>query len=88
VALYMHPVRVYKEFSCLLLQVSVLSLADFMYPSSGLLPGSIAGMLKVRTRWVVSSSVGAVGHRRLASCREGAAKSPTEICRLPTGFLP
>jgi hypothetical protein len=62
----MQPVMVYKEFSCLLLQVSVLSLADFMYSSSGLFPWLTAGMLKVRTRWVVSSLVGAAGRWFLA----------------------
>jgi hypothetical protein len=41
---------------CLLLQVEVLGLAGFMYPLSGLLSWSIAGMLKVRTRGVVPSS--------------------------------
>jgi hypothetical protein len=44
----MQPVRVYKV-SCLLLQVGVLGLAGFMYPSSRLLPWSIAGMLNMRT---------------------------------------
>jgi hypothetical protein len=43
---------------CLLLQVEVLGLASFMYPSSGFLSWSITGMLKVRTRGVVPSSVG------------------------------
>jgi hypothetical protein len=41
---------------CLLLQVEVLGLAGFMYPSSGLLSWSIAGMLKVRARGVVPLS--------------------------------
>jgi hypothetical protein len=42
---------------CLLLQVEVLGLAGFIYPLSGLLSWSIAGMLKVRTRGVVPSSL-------------------------------
>jgi hypothetical protein len=42
----------------LLLQVSVLGLAGFMYSSSGLLPRLIEGMLKVRTRGVIPSSSG------------------------------
>jgi hypothetical protein len=37
VALYMQPVRVISIF-CLLLQVEVLGLVGFVYPSSGLLP--------------------------------------------------
>jgi hypothetical protein len=45
----MQAVRVYKV-SCLLLHVGVLGFMGFMYPSSGLLPWPIAGMLKVRTR--------------------------------------
>jgi hypothetical protein len=55
VALYMHPVRVYKV-SCLLLQAAMLGLAGLMYPSSRLPLWLIPGMLNMRTRWVVSSS--------------------------------
>jgi hypothetical protein len=55
-ALYMQPVRVYKV-SCLLLQVGVLGLAGFMYPSSRLFPWPIAGMLNMRTRWVIPSVI-------------------------------
>jgi hypothetical protein len=42
---------------CLLLQVEVLGLADFMYPSSGLLSWQEPGMLISRTRGVIPSSV-------------------------------
>jgi hypothetical protein len=48
VALYMQPVRVYKYF-CLLLQVEVLGLAGFLYPSSGLLPWQEPGRQISRT---------------------------------------
>jgi hypothetical protein len=56
------PVRVYKV-SCPLLQFGALGLADFMYPSSGLLTRLIEGMLKVRTGSIVSLSMtlGVVG---------------------------
>jgi hypothetical protein len=49
VALYMQPVRVYKSVSCLLLQVEVLGLAGFLYPSSGLLPWQEPGRQISRT---------------------------------------
>jgi hypothetical protein len=41
---------------CLLLQVKVLGLAGFMYPSSGLLPWQEPGRLISRTRGVIPSS--------------------------------
>jgi hypothetical protein len=44
----MQPVRVYKYF-CLLLQVEVLGLAGFLYPSSGLLPWQEPGRPISRT---------------------------------------
>jgi hypothetical protein len=44
----MQPVRVYKV-SCLLLQVEVLGLAGFLYPSSGLLPWREPGRQISRT---------------------------------------
>jgi hypothetical protein len=42
---------------CLLLQVEVLGLAGFMYPSSGLLPWQKPGRLISRTRGVIPSSM-------------------------------
>jgi hypothetical protein len=42
---------------CLLLQVEVLGLVGFMYPSSGLLPWQEPGRLISRTRGVIPSSV-------------------------------
>jgi hypothetical protein len=44
----MQPVRVYKYF-CLLLQVGVLGLVGFVYPSSGLLPWQEPGRQVSRT---------------------------------------
>jgi hypothetical protein len=43
---------------CLLLQVEVLGLVGFMYPSSGLLPWQEPGRLISRTRGVIPSSSG------------------------------
>jgi hypothetical protein len=56
VALSMQPVRVYK-YLCLLLQVEMLGLAGFLYPSSGLLPWQEPGRQISRTEgsYLVSS---------------------------------
>jgi hypothetical protein len=56
-ALYMQPVRVYKECLALYSKSACWGLASFMYTLSGLFPRPITGMIKVRTQWVMSSSV-------------------------------
>jgi hypothetical protein len=53
----MQPVRVYKEFLPSTQSRCVGPCGLHVYPSSGLFPWPITGMLKVRTRWVISSSV-------------------------------